>query len=400
MGDKHNGGGWIASLINRLSQQPNVEIAVGYFGKKDAKYKDASLIAYQIQEDKSLKALLKKHFPLYPVSTYLERKSWNFYEKKLLTVVNDFKPDVIHIWGSEKQFGLIGGLTEVPIVLHIQGILNPYYNSYLPPFFSWQKGYLNLIGSIRNIKIKRGWIAGCQREKEIFSRINNYIGRTEWDKRITKIFNPNANYFYGGEILRDCFYKETSRTIPSKLTIVSTISSPIYKGFDCILKTANILKSLLHEDFIWKVFGNVNPSNIESIIGLKHYNLNIELKGVADTETLIDNITKSTVYVHPSYIDNSPNSVCEAQLLGVSVIAANVGGLSSIICDEETGFLVPANDPYQMAYLIQCLYKDAQLNEKVGFAAKMQSLKRHDPEEIVKRLLNIYEIILNEKKVL
>ena len=111
-----------------------------------------------------------------------------------------------------------------------------------------------------------------------------------------------------------------------------------------------------------------------------------------------ESITNSTVYVHPSYIDNSPNSVCEAQILGVPVIAANVGGLPSIINNGETGFLVPANDPYQMAYLIHLLQKDEILNQRIGENAHLQALKRHDRNTIIKQLLEVYDNILSSSK--
>ena len=36
----------------------------------------------------------------------------------------------------------------------------------------------------------------------------NIIGRTDWDRQITRILAPKSNYFVGNEILRDNFYEE------------------------------------------------------------------------------------------------------------------------------------------------------------------------------------------------
>ena len=44
-----------------------------------------------------------------------------------------------------------------------------------------------------------------------------------------------------------------------------------------------------------------------------------------DSEQVAQELSSSRVYIHPAIIDNSPNSLCEAQIVGCPVIAANVG---------------------------------------------------------------------------
>lgn len=395
----YNGGGWISSLINHLQNRSNVEVGVGYFGPKDFFVEKDGVSLFQIQtysnkgKIKKIARVLELLGPNYLVA---EKKKWKYYEKKISNVVNYFSPDIIQIFGSERHFGLIANVVNVPVVLHIQGILNPCFNAFFPPGFSWQLNGL-FKDKLKLFLDKRMWEQSCFREKEIFKRVRYYIGRTDWDERVTKIFNPNARYFYGSEILRNSFYEEKKRDIPFKLTIISTISSPFYKGFDMVLKTANILKKELSLDFEWKVFGNVNPKVSEKIVGLSHNEVNVAIMGVASQEQLQKEMCASTLYMHPSYIDNSPNSVCEAQLLGVTVIAANVGGVSSIVEDGKTGFLVPANDPYQAAYLIKKLNDNKQLNVEIGSNARKQACIRHDPEKIIRELFSTYECILEKE---
>ena len=395
--DGYNGGGWISSFIERILTLPNVDCAIASFDNRDEVCDCQKLKIYHIKDPvrSSVFLKIKKRIDLFS-NFYLkgEMSSWSKYEKSLLKVVDDYKPDIIHIWGSEQQFGLIANLVRIPVVLHIQGIMNPYLNAYLPPFFSWNFKITSPISSLKVLKEKRLWIQQCLRERFILSKIKNYIGRTVWDERVTKIFNPQSKYFYGGEILREEFYEEIERNIPKKLTIVSTISNPLYKGYDCILKTAYILKKYMRLEFLWNVYGNINPNFVEKIVNIKHQNVDVYLQGVASSNDLKKAILNATVYVHPSYIDNSPNSVCEAQMLGVPVIASNVGGLSSIIDDGKTGFLVPANDPYQMAYLILSLYQNKEFNKCIGKEARLQALKRHDRDNIVNGALDIYQNII------
>ena len=319
---------------------------------------------------------------------------WPDCRAEMLKVLCDFKPDVIQIFGSENKYGLVASVTDIPIVLHIQGIVNPYLNAYLPPFVSKLDYYLkdgfNPLKLIKNIFQLYNWKMLAHCEREILKNIQFYFGRTTWDYRIVKLFNSNATCFHCDEILRSSFYDENmKRRIPSKLKIVSTISIPPYKGFDIILKTAKLLCSM-NVDFEWNVFGNVGPNLIEKNARIRHEDVHVNLMGVATETQIKETILSSTVYVHPSYIDNSPNSVCEAQMCGVPVIATNVGGVSSLIENGKTGFLVPANDPYQMAYLVNELGCNLDLNVKIGEGAKAMAFERHNRNHICENLYNNY----------
>ena len=103
---------------------------------------------------------------------------------------------------------------------------------------------------------------------------------------------------------------------------------------------------------------------------------------VKNAKEIKDELLHSTVYVHPSYIDNSPNSVCEAQILGCTCISTDVGGTSSIVEEGKTGFLVPSNDPYKLASLVESLYHNEKLNIQIGENSKK---------------INIYSNILENK---
>ena len=163
-----------------------------------------------------------------------------------------------------------------------------------------------------------------------------------------------------------------------------------------MLKTARLLKNNLQVTFEWNVYGNVDPSFAEKILNLHHRDLNIVLHGVVDAEILYSSHHKSTVYVHTAYIENGCNAIIEAQMCGCPVIANYVGGLSTTIKQGETGFLVPANDSYQMAYLINYLHENRNLNKEMGEKASTDAYVRHDKEKIAADLIQTYLEILKD----
>lgn len=386
-------GGWISSLEKNLRNISSLNLAFAFeMSGEPFKIIDGNVTYYpikRIHKNIGEKIVSRLYNPTYHAEKYV-----HVYKK----IVEDFEPDVIQVFGSEFFWGMISKNTSVPIILHIQGILIPYFNAYLPPSVSWNTyayAAKSFVKIIERLFEKHRWQKRCMLEEKIIQNIPNFIGRTEWDRRVIGVLNPNAQYFHCNEILREIFYKDAERNIPNKLIIISTISSPLYKGFDLVLKTANILKNKFQLTFMWKCYGNIKVEVAEKITGIKHQHVNIQICGIATAEELREEVLNATVFVHPSYIDNSPNSLCEAQILGCSVISTNVGGISSLIDNGETGFLVPANDPFQMAYLINMLYKDERLNYRIGRQGKAVARERHSPEIIIKNMLAIYSKLID-----
>lgn len=225
------------------------------------------------------------------------------------------------------------------------------------------------------------------------------MGRTTWDKHITRLFAPQSIYLYCSEVLRDEFYTADPWVLKNndKITLISTISRTSYKGFDLILKTAKLLKQYTSIKFEWNIFGIKEFKDWENKLGIKCDDVHVYPKGIAHSQTLIGNILNSNIFIHPSYIDNSPNSVCEAQILGIPVIATNIGGISSLIEDNLTGYLIPSNDPYALVARIIELVNNPELAVKIGNNAREIAIKRHNKETIKNDLLNIYNELQNGK---
>ena len=85
-------------------------------------------------------------------------------------------------------------------------------------------------------------------------------------------------------------------------------------------------------------------------------------------------------------------------ILGISTVSTNVGGIPSLIENGKTGFLVPSNDPYQMAYLMKLLFEDRDMNVSIGKNAKEVAIIRHDRETIINRVLEIYNDVIEYEK--
>lgn len=392
----YNGGGWIESLELNLRQREDISLGISFF-HSDSVFKDCkdSVTYYPISQNISW---WKKQ--VYRFSALKKRKNEIKHFRK---VVEDFNPDIIEVFGSELNFGFVSQIVSVPVLLHIQGVLSPYYNAWYPPGYSKSSMLLHLwrkpFKLIKFYLTQFDFYKNSLEERLIYAHIKYFAGRTDWDKKLSSLFSPSSKYYYCSEILRTEFYQSPKWNVhnrDSDFVLVTTISDPLYKGFDLVLKSAKILtdSSL---SFEWRVFGNISPKLMESKTNIVAENVNVKLYGVATPKELVENLLDADIFIHPSYIDNSPNSLCEAQLLGLPVISTFVGGIPSLIEQNKTGVLVPANDPYFLANTTINILHDTEFMTLLGENARTMALHRHDPQEITSDLLSIYKNILEDQ---
>lgn len=391
--NSHNGGGWISSLEKIIRSVNDIKLGIAFEHTDSIFKKEIDDVTY------------------YPINAWTS--SWSRLSKKLqikseekyiipkcMEVIADFKPDVIHVFGSEWCFGLITKHTRVPVIIHMQGSLPSYYNARFPVGVSLSNIILSsntsLLEKIRYWRNDLLFKKKAIREEQILKLCKNFMGRTHWDKSIVNVYNSQANYYFCNEALRESFINSSVSwcfTESKKIIIVSTLSGPFYKGIDVVLKTAKLLKENTAYDFEWRVYGYSDCKFYEKQYNIFANEVNVKMMGVVTQEVLSDGLLEADFYVHPSYIDNSPNSVCEAQILGVPVICTNVGGVSSLVEDEKTGFLVPSNDPIKIADIIISKYNKSLLDE-ISNNAIQTAKKRHHPENIKNDLIMIYKALV------
>lgn len=398
----YNGGGWISSLQKLIENNSENTLALAFIThiplKKEIQNKT---VYYPIYEKSSTK--VQKLIEYYGGYKNINK---NKYLEKINAIIEDFKPDIIHLFGLENPLVSVLEQHLVPVVVHLQGLLSPIDNAFLPVNFN--KLSFLFPFSKREWIIRNGYIFAKnnihvrgKRELSLFKKVESVMGRTNWDYQVSQLLAPQSKYFHVDEVLREPFYKNAGKwrwSDTHELKIISTLSDTVYKGLDTILKTAQLIKTQCNISFKWIIVGLSPQTPIVGFFEKKSHiiskSVNVEYIGVLDANQLCHQLLSSHVYVHPSYIDNSPNSVCEAQLLGMPVIGTFVGGIPSLINNFENGILVPANAPYELAYLLKKLYLEKELAKKLGHEAYNTASKRHNKENILFDVMNVYKKIL------
>ena len=110
----------------------------------------------------------------------------------------------------------------------------------------------------------------------------------------------------------------------------------------------------------------------------------------------------SSVFVCPSVLENSPNTVGEAMLLGVPVVASDGGGIPDMVTDGQTGLLIPAGDSAALAKAISRIWDEQEdgegltLAQRISIQASGHAITVQVGEKYYVRLLQFYwEILQN-----
>jgi len=355
----------------------------------------------------------KDHITYYPVQASLRvgisPDEWKKAEEKLLDVIRDFKPDIIQCFGAEWPYGAIAESVDIPVVIHLMGFLNIYY-----PAIEMARGYHPDQNSFRTRfrSFPRRLLSSAKRKNDGGSpneqnssfeqhvmEVNHYFfGRTEWDRNIAKYYSPGSRYFHIPEAVKSFFFNTDHQWkyhFDGKLRLFTMSSGDDRKGNEIILRTAEILKKVVKLDFVWEIAGHPEFfSYFEKKTGISAEEVNIRLVGMLDDKSILNHFEKSDLFIHPSILDNSPHTICEAQLVGVPVLSSNVGGVPQLIEDGKTGFLYPYNEPHTLAFLIANIFKDHDLLTQISENSRTMAHIRHDPDAIAADLFKAYQTII------
>ena len=400
LNDRSIGGGWIESLERQLSKISSVQLGISFNLNRDIKPFTLNKTNYYPIYITSPKSKLKKLVSRWTKPILNENNIQPY-----LDVIHEFKPDVIHIFGTEGVYGLIISETNVPCVIHLQGILTSCDQK-------WYSG----VSAADVLRYSKKWqfIKGfgiyhkyfmnkkaADRERKIFQQCKYFMGRTDWDRRTTSVLSPNSKYFHCDEVMRPGFFLHQwlPKNRHTEYTFITTIRNNIYKGLETIYECKKLLNEMnLGYSVIWKIAGITQKDEITYLLERKYRSTfeenGIRLLGPLQEKELINEMLEADLFIHPSHIDNGGNSVCEAMLLGMPVITTFAGGIPSSVDNKKEGLLVQDGDPYALAGAILELKENSNYANELGINARTKAMLRHNPETVVKELVNIYSSII------
>lgn len=402
-----NREGWLSGIFERV-QKKEAPFVLG--------------ICFPLGDAAGVKRLLVRNVTCYAFAEDLNRPE--IYDARMegdfKQIIEDFEPDLIHIFGTEFPHTLAAVRAfnrPDKVLIGIQGLCSEIAKVYMAGLPEQVQKDITFRDFIRRDSIRQQQEKfTCRGENEIKALKNcgNITGRTRFDQEGTAKINPDARYYPMNETMRSEFYtgKWVLEDCQEHSIFLGQGDYPL-KGMHFALEALALLipkypdiklyvsgnSIFKHDTLKEKLKLPAYGKYLLSLIKKHRLEDKVILLGKLNAQEMKQQFLNSSVFICPSVLENSPNTVAEAQLLGVPVIASRAGGIPDMITHGKDGLLFSVGDAVQMAKQIESLWdrtKDETglcFAERISEGARRRARIVHDGEANYLRLLEIYETI-------
>lgn len=399
-------GGWMESLLDDYKKSQKDEIIVITTERRNDLY------------------FLEKGNVKYYLLPCGNACDFNYKNAKNINYINrileDEKPDLIHIWGTEYTLALtvLNCNNKIPSVVYIQGILDViarYYEAGL------SRKELRKAISFRDV-VKFDWIRAQKRkyikkaklEKQIIEKSGNVISENLWCNAHCKTIAIDVKTYYCQLSIRKEFlnYKWDLSGIEN-YTIMANASGYPLKGLHILLKAIKLVAekypmvklripgALMIKDNNFK--SKLKQTGYARLIEymIREYKLenNIEFLGVLSAKQMGQNMEKTNVFVVPSALENHSSTLKEAMIVGVPCISSYVGGVPEYVKHGENGFLYRFEEYEMLAEYICMIFQDKKLAVKLSRNGCETIRSNHKSDNIYENIKIIYEDVVSQYNI-
>lgn len=397
--------GWLTGFANEIEQYDDIELNIAFplLGEEKKLSGNVGKIRYISFYQKPIHKKIK-------VPT---NKIGQLTKKHICEIINEINPDILHLFGTEYEYSLIAAkLFNKPLktLVHIQGLTSVYamhYYAGLPTKVLKKFALSNLIrGSI--LKQQKKFEMRGKSEIELLKYIGNVSGRTEWDKACVKRINPQIKYYFCNESLRDEFYKNSwdISKCEKHSIFMSQASYPI-KGVHFMIEALPDIIKCFPDTHLYIAGNDITITDglynkmrvssyglyIKELIKKNKLDEYITFTGFLDEKQMCKRYLKTNVFVSASTIENSPNSVGEALILGIPTISSDVGGVKDFISHASNGFIYQYDATYMLAYYVNQIFENDSKAIELSENAKKTASIAYNRKINIDKLVDIYNKI-------
>lgn len=391
-------GTWLDAMARGLLDSTSVELGIIAFGE---------VRRFTRQDYRNVKQWL--------VPGSVERSGLppNSVIQFIVSSVNDFSPDVIHVWGSEYFWGLLlaRGLLTYPTLLEMQGLKGPASKVFCGGLTRIEQ--MGCIGIKEMLKRRtmhadqRDFARWDLREREIIRGHQFVAVQTSWITAQVRAINPGARLFASDLVLRQPFYETAGWQASDRKSIFCSAGyAAPFKGVHVAIRALSLLRKRTPEACL-RIAGPLQRTGIRQVGYIRWVNRLVRELGLGDVikwlgplnaEQVVSELENAAVVVIPSFIENCCTSMQEAMAIGTPVVVSYVGGLPSIGHDEDSCLFFPPGDNEMCAYQLERVLTDPGLSRRLSMVSREIAKGRNERNRIIERQLETYRLILAHKK--
>ncbi|MEZ4547133.1 MAG: glycosyltransferase [Thermodesulfobacteriota bacterium] len=197
-------------------------------------------------------------------------------------------------------------------------------------------------------------------------------------------------------------FKHTSSPAPrpdGEIRIVTIARLVREKGLEYAIKAVGILAAKNPGLTIkYEIIGEGKLlDKLQSLAAEEETSDAVTFAGGMDQDYISGRLAESDIFLLSSVEEALSVALMEAQASGLPVVATKVGGVSEVVSDGESGYLVQPGDAEALAEKLDLLVKDPEGRKKMGMAGRKTVEEKYDIRKLNKKLVELYRSLLSDK---
>lgn len=400
---KRNNGAWMGALLASFAEHGEHQLVIA----------TTAAISETIRLEENGIAFYA--LPDQPPILYNENKQNNIIAWQNL--IDDEKPDLIQVWGTEFTHGLcaLRLAKGIPSVIYMQGYLGSIARHYLAGMthdeLKKSVTFRDIIKRDSIVQQQKKYDISTAKEKEMFELSGNVICENDWCENSIRAVVPDINIYRCPLSINQVFTQyswDLSKSEPH--SIICNASGYPLKGLHMLLRAVALLKNKypdvkLHVpgakvtsdgSIQWLLRKRGYTKYIENLIKELGLEDNIVWLGALPQDKLAEQYAKARVFVLCSAIENHSSSLKEAMMVGIPSVASAVGGVPEYVTHGKNGLLYRFEEYDILSSHISRLFEDDNLSQILSENAKRSATALHSEKDIYDTTIKIYNSILGQ----
>ncbi len=303
--------------------------------------------------------------------------NWLKSDKKFENLIKEFNPDAIFV-DRQRHFGLAATKTQVPLLVHLRG------NYWEEMKMAKETLYKSLP---KRIALQK-WddiAEKCFEDSKIILPICNFLNDV-----VTKRYpKKSVQTLYQGISPSNWFHTDGMKLKHPCVGLLQ--NATIWDKTKEMMILTEVLEKMPNVTFYWVGDGPYRDKIIPKLEKFENFKW---LGALEYPKKVRQFLTEIDVYSLLSGIDMSPLTLQEAQLMQKPVVATNVGGIPELVKNNETGLLVPANNPQKLAESVNKLLENKQNANQLANSGYEFIIKNMTWNVILPKYIEFYENLL------
>jgi glycosyltransferase involved in cell wall biosynthesis len=286
--------------------------------------------------------------------------------------LSEIKPDIVHGQGTERYCALATAFSRFPNVITIHGNMRAIAEINHAKAFSYQ------------------WCA-ARLEEFTLPRVGGVVCLTDYTRaNVSK--KASRTWVIPNAVSNGYFKVEPTSSESVDLLCVGTIIPR--KNQNTLIRALDSLAGRYNFRLIFLGAGSEADEYFREFSELIKTREWCVHEGFVPPEQFQVFLSRATALILPSLEDNCPMVVIEAAAAGVPVLAANVGGVPTLIKDSQNGLLFDPNDAVSIARVTERYLSDREFARKMAANGRELAKSTFQPLVVAQRHLDVYREII------